>query len=346
MGGVDLEKLIDFAALAAWMDSQGLESGPITDIAPLGGGTQNVLVRFRRGARDFVLRRGPVHLRPVSNKVIGREMQVLSALSGTLVPCPRFLAGCTDESVLGGAVFYLSEVVDGFNPTQSWPDAWGTDARREFGLSVVDGLLELGTVDHVQVGLADFGKADGFLERQVPRWHKDLQGYREIPEYPHDSLPGIDDVADWLAKRTPSLMQPGIMHGDSHLANVMCSSAGPRLAAIVDWEMSTIGDPLLDLAWLWLTWPGRGDTLDQLIGVLGAQPGLPTPGEVIDRYAAGTHRDLADFDWYRVLAAFKFAIVLEGTLARALVGNAPKDVGDQLHAHSCAALKRVEFLVK
>lgn len=343
---MNLDELIDFAALGRWMDSQGLGSGPITDVTSLGGGTQNVLVRFRRGGEDYVLRRGPVHLRSISNRVIGREMRVLAALAGTGVPHARFIAGCTDESVLGGAVFYLGEVVDGFNPTQAWPDEWGADARCEFGLSVVDGLLELGAVDHVKVGLADYGKVDGFLERQVPRWYKDLQTYRENPDYPHDSLPGIDDVAGWLAKRTPSSFQPGIMHGDSHLANVMCSSSAPRLAAIIDWEMSTIGDPLLDLAWLWLTWPGRGDTLDELIGVLGGGRGLPEPDEVVARYAAGTHRDLADLDWYRVLAAFKFAIVLEGTYMRALVGAAPKDVGDQLHAHSCAALKRVESLMK
>lgn len=326
-------------AVASWMSERGLGDGPIDDVAEIGGGTQNVMLRFHRGGRDYVLRRGPKHLRPGSNKVMLRETTVLAALAGTDVPHPRLVAVCDDPAVLaddGGAVFYLMEPVDGFSvgfeAGRGLPALHAGDPAVRFamGLSMADALARLGAVDHVAVGLGGFGKPEGFLERQVPRWLAELESYRQYENYPGPQLPGLHEVSNWLEAHRPSSWQPGIMHGDYHAANVMFSHTGPEVVAIVDWEMCTIGDPLLDLGWLLATWR-QDDGSSVFSHTLTGMDGLCSTDDLLARYAANTSRDLSAITWYEVLACFKLGIVIEGTLARACAGKAPKDVGDQLH---------------
>ncbi|WP_308166564.1 phosphotransferase family protein [Actinomadura sp. NEAU-AAG7] len=345
--------LVDFAVLARWMDGRGLPPGPFEDVEPLTGGTQNTLVRFRRGGRGYVLRRGPAHLRARTNDVLRREARVLAALEGTDVPAPRLLAACTDESVMGGAVFYLMTPVEGFNATVTLPRPHARDAavRREMGLNAARALAALGAVDHRAVGLAGFGRPEGFLERQVSRWMSELASYGALPGYPGPDIPGLDEVAAWLDAHRPATWRPGIMHGDYHLANLMYSPHGPEVAAIVDWEMCTIGDPLLDLGWLLATWPsgdGEGDG-DALAGPLGAAGGLPAPGELVDAYAgrpdAVAGRELSAMPWYAVLACFKLGIVLEGTHARACAGQAPRRTGDMLHGLTLGFFRRAQAII-
>ena len=338
---------IDFEVLAAWMDAQSLPGGAISDVTTLAGGTQNVLLKFARGRREYVLRRGPPHLRPVSNDVMRREMRVLSALAGTGVPHPAFVAGCSDESVMNGAVFYLMEPVNGFNPSIALPALHAGDPaiRYQMGLQIADAIASLGQVDHIAVGLADMGRPDGFLERQVPRWLSELESYGRFEGYPGPDIPGVDRVAVWLDDNRPATFTPGIMHGDYHFANVMYAYDGPRLAAIVDWEMCTFGDPLLDLGWLLATWPDPARPGAAPAAGLAAAGGLPAPAEVVARYARGTTRDLSAMNWYAVLACFKLGIVLEGTNARACAGKAPRAVGDLLHATTLGLFARAEALI-
>jgi len=344
-------EVVDLDVLTAWMDEQGLPPGPIEDVEELGGGTQNVLLRFRRGGEAFVLRRGPRHLRKTSNEVMRREQRVLAALAGSDVPHPGFIAGCTDETVMNGAVFYLMEPVDGFNATVGLPALHAGDPaiRHEMGLQAADAVARLGAVDHVAVGLAGFGKPDGFLERQVPRWQGELASYSQIEGYPGPEIPGVDEVATWLEANRPTGWQPGIMHGDYHLANVLFAPDGPRLVAIVDWEMCTIGDPLLDLGWLLATWPEEQAPGDQAMAsvVAGAfgGGGLPRRDELVARYAERSTRDLSAIAWYTVLACFKLGIVLEGTHARACAGKAPKSTGDLLHAITLGLFARARSLI-
>ncbi len=329
----DLSSGIDFEVLAAWMDEQGLGPGPIESVETLVGGTQNVLVRFERGGRSFVLRRGPWHLRPKSNDMMRREMRVLAALAGSDVPHPALIAACPDESVLGGgAAFYLMEAIDGFNPTVELPELHANDAsvRHEMGLTAVDAVAALGAVDHDAVGLSDLGRPDGFLERQVPRWLAELDSYSRHEGYPGPDIPGLDEVAAWLDANRPATFTPGISHGDYHLANLLYRYDGPEVAAIVDWEMCTVGDPLLDLGWLLATWPSERDP--GIGGALAALGGLPTRDELVTRYTGRSTRDLSAVAWYEVMASFKLGIVLEGTHARAFAGKAPVEVGDLLHA--------------
>lgn len=338
---------VELNAIAEWMTTRGLGAGPLEGVAEIGGGTQNIMVRFTRSGRSYVLRRGPAHLRAHSNTAILRETRVLAALAGTGVPHPRLIASCEDPTVLGDAVFYLMEPVDGFNANEELPPLHAGDpaVRHRMGLSMADALAELGAVDHVAAGLGDFGKPDGFLERQVPRWLSELDGYRQFDHYPGPEIPGVDDVAAWLEAGRPPSWQPGIMHGDYHAANVMFSRTGPEVVAIVDWEMCTIGDPLLDLGWLLATWQQR-DGSSMLEHSFTASDGLASTDELVERYAAHTSRDLGHITWYTVLACFKLGIVLEGTMARACAGKAPMDVGEQLHDGALRLFERAQLLMQ
>lgn len=333
-------------AIAEWMSAQGLGDGPLEDITEISGGTQNIMRRFSRSGRPYVLRRGPRHLRPRSNVSILRETRALAALADTAVPHPRLIAVCEDPAVLGDAVFYLMEPVDGFNAGEGLPALHAGDPAVRFGmgLSMADALAEFGAVDHVAVGLGDFGKPDGFLERQVPRWISELASYSAFDNYPGPDIPGVDDVAAWLEAGRPSSWQPGIMHGDYHAANVMFSYTGPDVVAIVDWEMCTIGDPLLDLGWLLATWPDPAEP-NVFDHALSSYDGLATPADLIGRYATNTTRDLSHITWYTVLACFKLGIVLEGTLARACAGKAPKEIGDHLHEATLRLFERAQKLM-
>jgi aminoglycoside phosphotransferase (APT) family kinase protein len=335
-----VETSINLEALARWMDSAGLGTGPLEDATQLAGGTQNILLRFARAGRTYVLRRPPPHLRDNSNETMRREARVLSALAGSAVPHPGFIAVCTDESVLG-AVFYLMEPIDGFNPANGMPELHATTpaVQHRMGLAMVEAAAALGAVDYKAVGLDGFGKPDNFLARQVARWKAQLDSYSAFAGWPGAAgIPGVEKVATWLEANRPGQFTPGIIHGDFHLANVMFRQDSGELAAIVDWELSTIGDPLLDLGWLLATWRVPGI---QPVS-LDIQPwiGFPTTDELVAHYATLTERDLSHAFWYGVLACYKLGCILEGTYARACAGKAPKETGDRLHAHTVNLFER------
>jgi aminoglycoside phosphotransferase (APT) family kinase protein len=334
--------VVDLGRVAGWMDERGLESGPLTDVELLTGGTQNILLRFGRGHRRFVLRRPPPHKRANSDETMRRESRVLAALAGTDVPHPGLIAAEPDESVIGAA-FYLMEPIDGYNATLELPPVFvdDDDAQREMGLSMADAIAALGRVDHEAVGLGDFGRWDGWGERQVPRWRRQLDSYAELEGYPGPDIPGVDQVGVWLETNRPGDLRPGVIHGDFHFANVLIHPTEPRVAAIVDWELATIGDPLLDLGHLLACWPNRRDGAITPV----AAASLPTTDEVIARYATNSDRDLSALPWFRVLACYRLGLILEGTHARACAGKAPKEIGDQLHAHTLALFAQAQDLI-
>jgi aminoglycoside phosphotransferase (APT) family kinase protein len=332
--GVDLERL------AGWMDAAGLGSGAITCVQTLAGGSQNILLRFTRSGRDYVLRRPPQHLRANSNETMRREARLLAAIADSGVPHPRLIAACLDEDVIG-AVFYLMEPIDGFNPQNGLPESHHDAAvQRRMGLALVEGLAALHGIDHDAAGLGDFGRSEGFLERQVARWGSQLDGYGEQAGWPGaQALGDVAAVASWLEANRPASFTPGILHGDFHLANVMYRPDGPELAAIIDWELATIGDPLVDMGWLLATWPQDADG-----GMLDIKPwnGFPTPAELVAHYAAHAARGVEAIDWYGVFGCYKLGILLEGTYARACAGKAPKDVGERLHGRACWLFARAQ----
>lgn len=336
-----MESGVDLDRLTVWMDGQGLGSGPPEDVTLLGGGTQNVLLKFSRAGRGYVLRRPPPHLRANSNETMRREARMLAALKGTAVPHPELIAACPEEDVLGAA-FYLMEPIDGFNPATGLPPlhAGSADIRHRMGLALVEGIAALGALDYRERGLEGFGKVDSYLERQVARWKSQLDSYAQYSGWPGPGgIPGVDEVAAWLERHRPASFEPGIIHGDYHLANVMFRHDGPELAAIVDWELTTIGDPLLDLGWLLATW--QESETPREFGV-NIQPwgGFPSPTELVEHYRPRTHRDMSAIDWYAVLACYKLGLILEGTFARACAGQAPKETGDRLHAHTVSLFER------
>ncbi|MHB1700335.1 MAG: phosphotransferase family protein [Acidobacteriaceae bacterium] len=340
--------LVDLERLATWMDSKGLEQGPIEDPAALSGGTQNVLLHFRRGNRQFVLRRPPLHPRIDGTVTMRREARVLGALAGSPVPHAALIASCYDKTVLG-AGFYLMEPVDGFTPTGPLPPAYAesTAFRRRIGLAMAEGVAQLSAIDHIAVGLADFGKVDGYLQRQVGRWSTQLEDYKEYQGWPGaQSIPGLASVAEWLLARTPRSFSPGIVHGDYHLANVMFHVDRPELAAIVDWELASIGDPLIDLGWLIATWPDESG--NGIIPKLEVSPweGFVRPDEIINQYSQTSPRDLSELPWYVVLACYKLGIILEGTYARACAGKAPMDVGTTLHLATLRLFDRARHRIE
>ena len=317
------------------MSASSLGHGPITDARTISGGTQNILVRFRRADREYILRRPPQHLRATSNAALLREMSILEALNGTAVPVPNLIAACRDETVLGGGVFYLMEPVAGFNAHQELPrlHAGNPIVRHSMGLEAVRGLAALAAVDYRAAGLTEFDRAGDFPKRQVPRWFRELDAYSGMPGYPGVDIPHLHKVGTWLDENRPVTWRPGIMHGDYHLANLMFSTEGSRLAAIVDWEMWTIGDPLLDLGWLLATWPSRSGA--SVVGQALADAGdIATADELAQEYALLTGADLSNLNWYVVLACFKLGILLEGTHARACAGQADAEVGQTMHSRA------------
>lgn len=339
--GTAIEDMVDTALLAEWMEQQRLDRGPILGIKPLNGGTQNIILRFTKGGRHFVMRRPPLSQRAESNETMRRESRILAALAETDVPHPRLIAACVDEARFGYA-FYLMEPVEGFNAVSGLPvSLWDNpEARHAMGLSIVEGAVKLGAVDYKAVGLEGFGKPDGYLERQVTRWRSQLEGYSRHNGWPGiAALPGIEAVRDYLDANRPTDFEPGILHGDYSIGNVMFRNDRPELAAIIDWELTTIGDPLLDLGWLLATWHGEPPVN---LPVLTVDPwdGFPTGEELVAHYASLSHRNLNSINWYAVLACYKLAIILEGTFARACAGRDPMATGRQLHDTATKLLQR------
>lgn len=336
--------IVDPDALQRWMDGKGLGTGPLEELEAIAGGTQNLLLRFVRDGRTYVLRRPPEHKRANSDETMRREARVLGALAGSAVPHPAFIAGEPDESVLGAA-FYLMEPVDGFQPTAGLPSLHAGDpaVRRSMGLSFVDALLALHAVDSETGALDGFGKPEGYLERQVPRWQAQLDSYNELTGYPGPELPHLTDIQTFLEQNRPDPSPTGIIHGDYHLANVMFRHDAGEIAAIVDWELATRGDPLIDLGLIVAFWPeSDGDA-----GMMSVQPwnGFPTIDELVAHYDQHSPRSIDALDWYAVLACYKTGIILEGTHARAFAGKAAKEFGDLLHATTVGLFQKAGRII-
>ena len=304
------------------MDEQGLPgAGEPVEVAPISGGASNEILELRRGDARMVLRRPPAELPEGRNETMLREFRVLSALAGTDVPHARVLGACDDPSVLG-AFFYVMDYVDGWSPigVDGWPAPFDEDlvARRGLAFELVDGIAALSRVDWQARGLDGFGRPEGFHERQVDRWLSHLSRFK------FRDIPGLDAAAEWLRAHRPSKYEPGILHGDYQFANVMYRHGAPaRLAAIVDWEMATVGDPLLDLGWVVMGWPD--DPAEA--GSLGYvdYTGMPARDEIVTRYAEHSGRAVDELDYYVILARFKMAVVLEGGYARWVKGEAANE---------------------
>ena len=307
--------MIDADRLASWMDGAGLAKGEPVELRFISGGTQNEIYEIRRGDLHCAMRIPPPEAPAPRDEGIVREWRIIEALGGTDVPHTEAIAVCTDQEVLG-RTFYLMGYVDGWSPmnTDGWPAPFDTDvtARQGLAYELVEGIARLSQVDWRAKGLDDLGRRDGFHERQVERWTRFLERIKGR------DLPGFDVAAAWLREHKPIDYIPGIMHGDYQFANVMFRHGGPaRLAAIVDWEMGTVGDPKLDLAWVVQGWPEDTEAPADAFASYVDMTGMPARDAVLDRYAEVSGRQVDDIDYYVVLARWKLAVVLEQGFQRA-----------------------------
>jgi aminoglycoside phosphotransferase (APT) family kinase protein len=309
-------------ALAAWMDAQELGAGAPLESRFLSGGSQNEIFAITRGDVQAVLRIPPSTAGPDRDAGIVREYRIIEGLDGTDVPHTAAVALCEDKSVLG-RTFYLMGFVDGWSPMglvrepdgrKLWPEPFNSDIeqRRGLSLALIEGIALLSRVDWKARGLEGLGRPDGFHERQVDRWTAFLNRIKGR------DLEGWDEAAGWLRAHKPLDYIPGIMHGDYQFANVMFRNGGPaRLAALVDWEMGTVGDPKLDLGWVIQSWPEDTSGGDGSVGGYVDLTGMPSRTELLDHYSKVSGRQVDDIDYYNILARWKLATVLEQTYQRA-----------------------------
>jgi aminoglycoside phosphotransferase (APT) family kinase protein len=324
---------IDVPRLSSWLAETLPGEGPITAIELLAGGRSNLTYLLRLGDRRVVLRRPPLgHVLPTAHDM-RREHTVLSALAGSDVPVPTPLALCSDEDVIG-ATFYLMDHVEG-RVLRTPEDA--VDVTPAEGRALCERLAEalaaIHSLDVDAAGLGEFGRPQGYMARQLKRWGRQW-------EASHAAEPGgsTDEaygrLVGRLAERLPAEGLTGLVHGDFRLDNALVRlRPEPRIAAVVDWEMSTLGDPLSDLGLTLVYWANAGDPPGP--GVVGStvtsEPGFLTRREFAARYAELTGYDLADLDFYVAFGCFKLAVILEGIHARflqkATVGEGFERVG-------------------
>ena len=308
--------MINAERLADWMDGIGLPGkGEPARLSFVSGGTQNEIYEVRRGDLHCALRIPPAAAPASRDAGIFREWRIIEALDGTDVPHTAAIAVCTDPAVLG-RTFYLMGFVEGWSPMnhRRWPAPFDTDhtARAALAYQLAEGIALLSKVDWRAKGMQDFGRPDGFHERQVDRWTAFLDRIKGR------ELPGFDVAAAWLRARRPLDFVPGLMHGDYQFANVMYRHGAPaRLAAIVDWEMGTVGDPKLDLAWMMQSWPEDTSTPEAASASYVDMTGMPSRSALLAHYAEVSGRQVDDIDYYVVLARWKLGVVLEQGFQRA-----------------------------
>jgi aminoglycoside phosphotransferase (APT) family kinase protein len=309
--GVDLDRLRPyFAAHVA-----GAHDAPLSATL-IAGGRSNLTYSVTDGAQTWVLRRPPLgHVLPTAHDM-AREYRVMTALAPTAVPVPRTLALCEDNGV-NDAPFYVMEMVDGviYRDGAAMAALAPEEARRASEV-LVEVLAAIHGVDYEAVGLGDFGRPDGFLERQVRRWGEQWERSktRELPE--------VDELARRLRAALPVSGAPTIVHGDYRLDNTMMAKDDPgRIVAVLDWEMSTLGDPLTDLGLFLLYW-GQADAQFVATGAaIDPEVGFLTRDQIVARYAELSGRPVDQLDWYEVFARYKLAIIVEGINARFQMGK-------------------------
>ncbi|MGW1886265.1 phosphotransferase family protein [Streptomyces sp. NPDC001970] len=290
----------------------GLVNGPLS-ARLIQGGRSNLTYTVTDGAGHWVVRRPPLGHVLATAHDMKREHRVIEALHPTAVPVPQPLLLCEDESVLG-APFYVMEFVEG-TPyrTAEQLAPLGPERTRNAVLGLVDTLVELHAVDPGSVGLGDFGRPEGFLDRQLRRWGKQLAASRGR------ELAGIDELHATLGRALPESPAPAVIHGDYRLDNVLIGD-DDRIKAVLDWEMSTLGDPLTDLGLL-VMYSQKLEVPDSPVSTTAGAAGHPEPEELIERYAARSGRDISAISWYTAFAWFKLAVILEGIHYRYTLGQ-------------------------
>jgi aminoglycoside phosphotransferase (APT) family kinase protein len=293
-----------------------------------------VVLTLDRGQGEMVMRRPPAVAPPGAEKGVLREARILTALNQTDVPHPICYGACDNPEVVGRP-FYVMEKVQGWAPNlrdekihneppfDTMPYAYGIP------FAIADGLIKLANVDYQAIGLGDFGKPGKFLERQVDRWAGQLHSYKERYGYEGRKLEGFDETERWLRDNLLEREVTGIIHGDVGTPNMMFKHGPPaRLAAMIDWELSTIGDPMIDLGWFTGSLRDETNPGKKSAGALTNPEHAPTRQELARYYCAGTGRSIEDFQYFSILSRFKSGCLLEYKVAAAHAGHLPKETGE------------------
>ncbi len=315
----------DVPRFSAWLAEVTGERADVA-VTPIRGGGSCEMFRVERLNQTWVVRRAPVAAVSDTAHQVIREARIMEILESQGIPVPTVLARSEDPAILGAPFFVMTFVDGDVIRRDGLPEALRQDpgSQDKIGEQLVDTLAQLHAVDWASTPLAEMSHPHGFLDRQVDRWLGQLDGYRVR------DLPDVDDLATWLRDHMPRHGDLTVMHGDYKVDNVIWApTAPPRIACVVDLEMTTVGDPLIDLAWAMIFWPEEGNPIAL------AAPGTPngihpdhcqTPEQLVQRYAQSTGRDLSDFTWYQVFSAWKLAVVLEGSYAKHVRGQSRNPV--------------------
>ena len=308
----------DTGRLAAWIEATvGPQDGPL-EVAQFKGGQSNPTYLVTAGSRRYVLRRKPPGKLLPSAHAVDREYRVMRALADTDVPVARMHALCEDETVIG-TVFYLMEYVGGrvlWDPRL--PDL-SPPERARYHDEINRVIAALHSVDPVAVGLGDFGKTGEYIARQVARWTKQYQASET------EKIEAMDNLIAWLPENIPASDETRIVHGDYRIDNVIFDPEEPRIRAVIDWELCTLGHPLADFAYHCMVWRIPPGVFRGLGGTDLPSLGIPTEREYVAAYCRRTGRDgIAERDWeyYMAYNLFRIAAIVQGVMARALQGNA------------------------
>jgi aminoglycoside phosphotransferase (APT) family kinase protein len=317
--------LLDVERLETWLEAFApqLGSGPLKSTR-LEGGVSNAVFHITRGGEAAVLRRPPKVPRPDSERVIHREAAMLKALTPTDVPAPKLISYCEDQAVIGEK-FYLMEFIDGWRRTGTDADPppyndKKSQAHCDLAYALVSGAEKLAMVDYQAVGLEGFAKPENFLARQVDRWLGQLDSYKTSDGYAGRTIEGLDYLADYLRREMPATQHVGVIHGDYSFANSLYHHGTPaRLAAMIDWELCTIGDTMLDIGSVLYGFRSAKDKTPA-VGFYGPED-FPYREDLAAHYAEATGRSVEQLDYYVVLAIFKLAAIMEGHVARGMAGK-------------------------
>ncbi|MET4594820.1 MULTISPECIES: phosphotransferase family protein [unclassified Sphingomonas] len=307
---------LDLDRLTAWMDTNvDVFAGPLT-YAKFAGGQSNPTYRLDTPGRAYVLRRKPFGPILPSAHAVDREYTVIAGLHPTGFPVPRPYGLCEDPGVIGAA-FYVMEMVEGRTIWDgSMPGATRADRRAHYD-AMVDTLAALHNTDHVAAGLGAYGKPGNYFERQVGRWTKQ---YRAAETERMDS---VERLIDWLPRTLPEQTRTSIVHGDYRIDNMIFAPAEPRVIAVLDWELSTLGDPLADFSYLLMSWVTEPEGRSGVLGMTGDETGIPTIEQVVERYCAATGRDgVPDLNWYFAYNLFRLTGIVQGIKRRIIDGTA------------------------
>jgi aminoglycoside phosphotransferase (APT) family kinase protein len=310
------DEAIDRPSVEAWFAREVDGAQPPLEFERISGGRSNLTYGVTdAGGRRWALRRPPLGKRLASAHDMAREHRILAALAPTDVPVAPVVALCEDESV-NGAPFYVMDFVEGpiLRSRAEAEEAFDDAQRSAIGERVVDTLVAIHGVDPDRVGLGDLGRKEDYVARQLRRWHGQWEKSKTR------ELDLIDDLHDRLASRIPEQGPATIVHGDYRLDNMILADTG-EVAAVADWELCTLGDPLADVGLLLVYWVEPGDEFKPLFDAATTASGFPSRDEVRDRYAERSGRDLVEIDFFVALGYWKLAIILEGVLARYMAGQ-------------------------